>query len=143
VPIVLNDTEVYLDFHIYAILEFDLLIGHPIEKLFKEKPSHGGVNENLGIAASATSIPCPEIPMAEHLANHNPFEEAKFISLFVSSMLPCETEHLLPTSLKPKPCPSGHPNVILDGGRDSTLIMHNGSFDKENFCAMGCLKHQL
>jgi hypothetical protein len=65
----LNDIEVHLDFHMYAILEFDLLIGHPIEKLFKEKPSHGGLNENLGIAASTTPIPCPEIPMVEHLPN--------------------------------------------------------------------------
>jgi hypothetical protein len=33
VPIIFNKTEVCLDFHIYAILEFDILIGHPLENL--------------------------------------------------------------------------------------------------------------
>jgi hypothetical protein len=39
VPIILNETEVFIDFHIFAILEFDLLIGYPLEKLFQEKTS--------------------------------------------------------------------------------------------------------
>jgi hypothetical protein len=33
VPIIINKTEVCLDFHIYAILEFDILIGRPLENL--------------------------------------------------------------------------------------------------------------
>jgi hypothetical protein len=32
----IHETEVYLDFHIYAILDFDLLLGYPLEKLFKK-----------------------------------------------------------------------------------------------------------
>jgi hypothetical protein len=39
----IHETKVCLDFHIYAILDFDLLIGYPLEKLFKEKPSHGTI----------------------------------------------------------------------------------------------------
>ena len=34
VPIEINETEVHLDFHIFAILDFELLIGYPFEKLF-------------------------------------------------------------------------------------------------------------
>ena len=34
VPIILNETEVFIDFHIFAILEFDLLIGYLLDKLF-------------------------------------------------------------------------------------------------------------
>jgi hypothetical protein len=37
VPIIIDEIEVHLDFHIYAILEFELFIGHPLEKLFQEK----------------------------------------------------------------------------------------------------------
>jgi hypothetical protein len=33
-PIEINRIEVHLDFHIFAILEFDLLIGYPLDKLF-------------------------------------------------------------------------------------------------------------
>jgi hypothetical protein len=58
----LNDIEVHLDFHMYAILEFDLLIGHPIEKLFKEKPSHGGLNEKLRNSCFYHSYPLPRNP---------------------------------------------------------------------------------
>ena len=37
---------------------------------------------------------------------------------------------VLQYSLKPKSCPSGHPNIVLDSGRDLRLILH------ENFCAL-------
>jgi hypothetical protein len=37
VPIEINETEVRLNFHIYAILEFELLIGHSLDNLFQEK----------------------------------------------------------------------------------------------------------
>ena len=60
VPVEINETEICLNFHIYAILEFDILIGHPLENLIQEKPSHGGLDEKLGTTASATPIPCPK-----------------------------------------------------------------------------------
>ena len=34
-PIIIDKTEVHLDFHIFVILDFDLLIGYPFEKLFQ------------------------------------------------------------------------------------------------------------
>jgi hypothetical protein len=37
VPMKINETEVCLDFHIYDILEFDILIGHPLENLVEGK----------------------------------------------------------------------------------------------------------
>jgi hypothetical protein len=45
--IIIDRIEVFMDFHIFAILEFDLLIGYPVEKLFKEKSSHGGLDEKF------------------------------------------------------------------------------------------------
>jgi hypothetical protein len=70
----------------------------------------------LGETASAIPILCPKSPKAEHLPNHDPFEEVKFISLFISQRFPCETEHPSSPSLKHKPCPSGPRNVILNNG---------------------------
>ena len=58
-PIKINETEVCWDFHIYAILEFDILIGHPLENLIQEKPSHGGLAENMG------KLLLPLIPLAQ------------------------------------------------------------------------------
>jgi len=37
VPIKIDKTEVHLDFYIFAILEFDLLIGLPSRKTFPRK----------------------------------------------------------------------------------------------------------
>jgi hypothetical protein len=101
-PIEINETKVHLDFHIFAILDFELLIGYPFEKLFQKKPSHGSLGEECGKTASATHL---ENPMVEHYPNHNLFEE-KFVTPFVS----------LSPSLEHKPCPSGHQNVVLNGG---------------------------
>jgi hypothetical protein len=68
--------------------------------------------------------------MAKQHPDHEPFEEVRFMSPFVSPKLAYETERPLPPSLKLNPCPSGHQNIVLDSGRDSTLILH------ENFYAM-------
>jgi hypothetical protein len=106
VPITIDEIEVFIYFHIYTILEFDLLIGHPLKNLIQEKPSHRGLNEKLGTAASATPIPCLKNPKVEQQPNHNPFEEAKFISPFVSPRLSSETE--CPSPLEQKPCPSSN-----------------------------------
>jgi hypothetical protein len=124
VPMKINETEVCLDFHIFAIFEFDLLIGCPLEKLFKENPSHGSLDEKLGTTASATPIRCPENPKAKQQPNYNMFEEVKFVSLFISPKLACETEHISSPSLEPKSCPPSYPNVVLDNDRDSTLTLH-------------------
>ena len=71
--------------------------------------------------------------MKQH-PNHDQFEEVKFTFPFIAH--PCDIEHLSLLSLEPKLRPSGHQNVVLDSGRDSTLILHNISLKKENHCAM-------
>jgi hypothetical protein len=48
VPIIINETEVHLDFHIYAILDFDLLIGCPFEMLFMKNLLMGALMKSLG-----------------------------------------------------------------------------------------------
>jgi hypothetical protein len=48
VPIIINETEVHLDFHIYAILDFDLLIGYPSEMLFLKILLMGALMKSLG-----------------------------------------------------------------------------------------------
>ena len=65
VPVIIDKIEAFIDFHIYAILEFDILIGYPLENLIQEKPSHGGFDEKLGTTTFTTPIPCPESPKAK------------------------------------------------------------------------------
>ena len=115
-PTIINEIEVFIDFHVFAVLEFDLLIGYPFEKILQKEP--GSLNEEFGKTASATHS---DILMAKQHPNHDQFEEVKFISPFVSH--PCEIEHPSSPSLELKPCPSSHPN--------------------KNFCAMDISKATL
>ena len=51
VPITIEKIEVHLDFYIYDILDFALLIGLPLEKLLA---SHGSLDEKLRETGSAS-----------------------------------------------------------------------------------------
>ena len=64
VPITIDKIEMHLDFYIYDILDFDLLLGYPLEKFLI---SHqGSLDEMLRENASATTTPCLENSMAKH-----------------------------------------------------------------------------
>ena len=43
-----NDNEVPLDFHVFDIQDFDIMIGHPLEKLFVEPLTLGELDIKLG-----------------------------------------------------------------------------------------------
>ena len=103
----------------------------PLRKTFQEKSYHGSLDERLGITTSATSIPDPEIPMAEHHPNNDPFEEVKFLSPFISSKFAYEAERPSPTSLEPKSCPSGQNLCALDNlGAPTLELKKNDSTNK-------------
>jgi hypothetical protein len=61
-----------LDFHIYAIVDFELLIYYPFEKLFQEKSFHGRLDKETTFAAPISRL---ESPMTKQHLTHNPFEE--------------------------------------------------------------------
>src|SRR6185437_14866538 len=72
VPIIIDKIEVCLDFHIYDIIDFDLLLGLPLEKLLA---SHGSLDEKLRETDSATTTPCLENLLAKPLSEQNQLEE--------------------------------------------------------------------
>ena len=43
-----NNVEVILDFHVFDIQDFDIMIGHPLEKLFIEPPKTGELDVKMG-----------------------------------------------------------------------------------------------
>ena len=75
VSVKIDKIEVKLDFHIYPILDFEILIGYPLENLLQEKSLQGSFNHDSGKTTCATPISCPEIPMVEHHLDRNPLEE--------------------------------------------------------------------
>ena len=79
VPITIDKLEVHLDFYIYDILDFDLLLGLPLEKLLA---SHGSLDEKLREMGSATATPHLENRLAKFLPEQNPLEEMMHTSPF-------------------------------------------------------------
>ena len=81
-PITIDKIEMHLHFYIYDVLDFDLLLGLPQEKLLA---SHGSLDEKLRETGSATTTPCLENLLAKPLPEHNPLEEIMHTSPFISS----------------------------------------------------------
>ena len=78
-PISIDKIEVHLDFQIYDILDFDLFLDYPLEKLLA---SHGSLDEKLRETVSATTTSCSENSMAEHFLGQNTIEEMIHTSPF-------------------------------------------------------------
>jgi len=81
VPLIVDKIEVNLDFHILNILDFDLLLGSPFEKLLI---SHRNLDKKLRKTASAT-VSCLENSMAKHFPEPNPLDEMMHESPFIPS----------------------------------------------------------
>ena len=66
VSVIIDKIEVSIDFHIYAMLEFDILTGYPFEKFLQKEPR--SLNEEFGKTASATHS---DILMEKQHPNHD------------------------------------------------------------------------
>ena len=113
VPITIDKIEVNLDFHIFDVLDFDLLIGYPPDNL--HHTPLGSLFEKLGEMTFAT--PCLENPSAKPFPKQNSLE---MIVQTSSSMI----------EFKPRPT-SPH-CVVLDHDRDTTMIFHDEPLAIEN-----------
>ena len=133
----LDKIEVHLDFHIFDVLDFDLLLGLPLEKLLA---SHGSLDEKLRETSSATATPHLENLLAKPLPEQNPLEEMMHTSPFIpsepillgvlesskeynskDSLHFCEDECSSSPVTEFEPVPAGQEYVVLDYDRESTL----------------------
>jgi hypothetical protein len=83
VPLLVDKIKVNLDFHIFDVLDRDLLLGSPVEKLL-DAPQ-GSLDEKLREAASATTASFSKNSMAKPLPKKNLLKEMMHVSLFASS----------------------------------------------------------
>jgi hypothetical protein len=155
VPLLVDKIKVNLDFHIFDVLDLDLLLGSPVEKLLDA--SQGSLDEKLREVAFATTPLFPETSMVKLLPKKNPLEEMMYVSLFALSepilievvefstpqgydsedpLHLCEGERSSSLSTKFEPLPTGPYYVALDLDRESTSSFHNGSLEMENSWAM-------
>ena len=156
VPLIIDKIKVNLDFHIFDILDFDLLLGSPFEKLIVHQ---GSLDEMLRKAASATTTSCLENSMAKHFREPNPLKEMMHESPFIPSesilsevakstafeehdsevtLHFCEDEQSSSLLSEFEPLSSSPKAVVLDHDRDSTMISHDESLDMKNRRATKC-----
>jgi hypothetical protein len=114
VPITIDKIDVNLDFHIFDILDFDLLIGYPLENIHHSPL--GSLHEKLGNLTFAT--PCLENPTAKLCPKQNLFEKMH--------------EQPSSSSIEFKPFYSSPHCVVLDRDRDTTMIFHDEPLEVEN-----------
>jgi hypothetical protein len=157
VPITIDKIEVRLDFHIYDVINFDLLLGYPLEKIVGKNVSQGSLDEKLWEPASAIATSCLENPMVKPHPKQNPLEKMMHGCSFRSfesilfevakSATPeqydfeeilhlCENERSSSPSTEFEPLPAGSEYIVLDHDRDPTMISHDESLEMENPWAM-------
>jgi hypothetical protein len=85
VPLLVDKIKVNLDFHVFDVLDLDLLLGSHIEKLLDA--SRGSLDKKLRETVSATTPLFSENSRVTSLPKQNPFEEVMHVSPFVSSEL--------------------------------------------------------
>ena len=134
-----------MDFYIYGIHNFDLLLGYPLEKLLA---SHGSLDEKLRETGSATATPHLENLLAKPQGDD---ADISFISSepVLLGVLESSEEYDLEDSLHShederssssltefEPLPVGLEYVVLDLNRESTSSFHDESLEMENQWAM-------
>jgi hypothetical protein len=149
----LDKIKVHLDFHILDVLDFDLLIGYPLENSLTSL--QGSLAELLRKTTFAIATPHLENLLAKPLLEQNPLEEMMHTSLFISSepvllgviesseehdsecsLHSCEDERSSSSLTEFEPLPDGLESVVLDLDRESTSSFHNESLEIENQWAM-------
>ena len=137
-----EDAEVILDFRIFDIQDFDLLVGQPIEKFLTNALTQNKLEVHPGKETISVQIAKATNSMTEPSLDSEPIEEVKGILLIDSpkSLLEKDVEEFIKEEDEPtepiyiyisefetaprhpiefEPLPSGLEKVVLDHDRDS------------------------
>jgi hypothetical protein len=83
VPLLIDKVKVNLDFHIFDVLDLDLILVYLLEKLLNA--SRGSLDDKLREAASATTPLFSENYMEKPLLKQNPLKEMMHVPPFTLS----------------------------------------------------------
>ena len=153
VLLTLDKIEVHLYFHLFDVLDFDLLIGYPLQNSLTSL--QGSLAELPRETAFATATSFLENLLAKPLPKQNSLEEMMHTSPFISSepvllgvlesseehdsecsLHSCEDERSSSPSTECEPLSNGLESVVLDLDRDTTMSFHDASLEMESQWAM-------
>jgi len=92
-----EDIEVILDFHIFDVQDFDLLVGQPIVKFLTNAPTQNKLEVHQGKKTISVQIAKSTYSMTEPSLDSEPIEEVKGILLVDSleSLLEKDAERFI------------------------------------------------
>ena len=148
-----ENIDVILDFHVFDVQDFDLMIGHPIEKLLMDAPTQGKLNVRLGKKPFSVQISKAANSLAEPSLDSEPIMEVTGILPFDSpeSLLEKDAEKFIEEVDDPnepvdisefespprppielKPLPTGLRYAFLHGDPQSPVIISDKLSEKES-----------
>jgi hypothetical protein len=146
-----GETEISLHFHVFDIKDFDVMIGHPLEK-FLEPPSSGDLNVKLWRDTFSIPITRAKNLVAETLPYHDLPKEVMSVLPFESPELSLEKDAKLfieeeddlgetidlpseevpaPPPVELKPLPTGLRYAFLNGDKNNLVIISDKLSDEE------------
>ena len=164
VPVWHSETEIALDFHVFEVQDFDILIGHPVEKLFLDVLNLGELQVSLGGKPFTLPIGQAKNSLAEFVPQEGPVEEVlsimpdddskpsleKDAELFIEEEDELEEKLELPIHEKPtqppielKVLPDGLRYAFLNGDTQTPVIISSHLSDEETAKLLAVLeKHR-
>ena len=162
VPVWHMKTEIALDFHVFEVHDLDILIGHPVEKLFIEVSTLGKLEVSL--RGRPYTLPIGQIKnsMDEPAPQEEPSEEVLAVmlddtskpsleqdaELFIQEEDELEENLKLPIheqSTRPLIEPKHHPTsphfVDPDHNRDTTMIFHDEPLERKTIGLGNLVRH--
>jgi len=148
-----ENVDVILDFHVFDVQDFDLMIGHPIEKLLMDTPTQSKLDVRLGKETFSVQISRATNSMAEPSLGTEPIMEVTGILPFDSleSLLEKDAEKIIKEEDEPtepidisefetphrppielKPLPAGLRYAFLHGDSESPVIISDKLSEEES-----------
>ena len=145
--------EIALDFHVFEVQDFDILIGHPVEKLFLDVSTLGKLEVSLGGRSYTLPIGQSTNSSAKPAPQEEPFKEVLAVmpidtskpsleqdaELFIQEEDDFEETLELPIHEQPtrplielKPHPTSPHFDDPDHNQDTTMIFHDEPLETEN-----------
>ena len=92
VPVWHMKMEIALDFHVFEVQDFNILIGHPVEKLFLDVSTLGKLEVSLGGGSYTLPIGQTKNSLAEPTPQEEPSEKVLVVMLDDTSKLSLEQD---------------------------------------------------
>ena len=164
VPVWHREMEITLDFHVFEVQDFDILLGHPVEKLFLDVLNLGELQVSLGGKPITLPIGQAKNSLAKSVPQEGPVEEVLAVmpdddskpsleydvELFIQEEDELEEQLELPIHEKPtrppielKVLPDGLRYAFLNGDTQTPVIVSCHLSDEETAKLLAVLeKHR-